>query len=235
MEQDAINYLIEFRKRVIISLGFLTVLFLILLNFANKIYTILALPLLKHLPPNHGLIATNIVAPIYVPIQLTFIVALFIAAPFFLYQIWAFISPALYVNEKKFTWPVLVLSIILFYSGISFAYFVIFPLIFGWLVQTAPVGVMISPDITQYLDFTLKLLITFGLIFEVPIVTLLLIWSGLVTRAKLIAMRPYLIVGAFIFGMLFAPPDVVSQTLLALPLWLLFEAGIVLSKLVKND
>jgi sec-independent protein translocase protein TatC len=193
------------------------------------------LPLLKNLPQGHGLIATNIVAPFFVPFELTFVVSLFISVPFFLYQLWGFIAPALYQHERRLVWPLLFISTLLFYLGIAFAYFVIFPLIFGFLTQTAPRGVIVSPDISQYLDFTLKLFFIFGGIFEVPVATVLLIWSGITTRERLIKFRPYAIVSAFIIGMLLAPPDVLSQTLLAVPLWLLFEVGIFLGKFFKPN
>jgi sec-independent protein translocase protein TatC len=226
---ELMYYFIEFRKRLLTCLLILAALFMGLLYFANDLYTLLALPLLKHLPHGQGLIATDVVAPFFVPFELTFVVAAVLGVPLFLYQLWAFIAPALYLRERKLIWPLLLISTILFYVGIAFAYFVIFPLIFGFLTHQAPRGVQVSPDITQYLDFTLKLFLIFGVIFEVPVVTVLLIWTGVITREKLIKFRPYAIVSAFIIGMLLAPPDVVSQTLLAIPLWLLFEAGLLLS------
>jgi len=234
-KDDLVRYLIEFRKRMLACLLLLSTLFLVLFYFANDIYTILALPLLKHLPQGHGLIATHVLAPFFVPFELTFVTALCLAIPFFLYQLWAFIAPALYLRERRLIWPLLCASIILFYAGILFAYFVMFPILFTFLTHSAPQGVIVSPDISQYLDFTLKLFLVFGVIFEVPIVTVLLIWTGVMTREKMIKIRPYAIVGAFVVGMLLAPPDVVSQTLLAIPLWLLFEAGIILSRFFKTE
>lgn len=227
---NLLRFLVELRKRLISSLLVLSVIFFILFYFANDLYTLLAHPLLKYLPQGHGLIATDIIAPFFVPFQLTFVLAVFLSVPFFLYQLWAFIAPALYQHEKRLVWPLLFISTALFYSGVAFAYFVIFPVIFSFLTHTAPMGVMVSPDITHYLDFTLKLFFIFGAIFEVPVLTILLIWSGVTTREQLIKMRPYAIVSAFVVGMLLGPPDVLSQTLLAVPLWLLFEAGIYFSK-----
>jgi sec-independent protein translocase protein TatC len=231
---ELVYYLSEFRKRMLYCLFMLISLFSVLLYFANSLYTLLALPLLKHLPHGQGLIATNVVAPFFVPFELTLVTAVFLGMPFFLYQLWMFVAPALYRSERKLIWPLLLASIILFYAGIAFAYFVIFPIIFTFFIHSAPKGVLVSPDISQYLDFTLKLFLTFGTIFEVPIVTVLLVSSGMVSREKLIEIRPYAIVSAFIIGMLLAPPDVISQTLLAIPLWLLFEVGILLSRFFTN-
>jgi len=227
---ELIQYIAEFRRRLIKCLCVLFMVFGILFYFANPIYTFIALPLLKHLPTDHGLIAINIVSPFFVPFELTFVASLFFCVPFFLYQLWAFIAPALYQHERKFIWPLLCMSTILFYLGVAFAYFIIFPVLFTFLTSSAPKGVMVSPDISQYLDFTLKILLMFGIVFEVPVITILLIWTGIISREKLIKIRPFVIVSAFIIGMLFAPPDVISQTLLAIPLWLLFEAGIFLSR-----
>lgn len=225
-----IQYITEFRKRLLKCVFFLLVVFGILFYFSNQLFTFLALPLLKNLPVGRGLIAINIVSPFFVPFELTFFAAFFICVPFFLYQLWAFIMPALYSDERKFLWPLLSMSTFLFYLGVAFAYFIIFPVLFGFLSHSAPEGVMVSPDIGQYLEFTLKLFLVFGLIFEVPVVTILLIWTGVTSREALTKIRPYAIVSAFVIGMLLAPPDVISQTLLAIPLWLLFEAGILLSR-----
>ncbi len=220
----------EFRKRMVSALLFFSSAFFILLYFSNHLYTWLALPLLKQLPKGHGLIATNIAAPFFVPFELTFFVALFLTMPYFFYQIWAFAAPALYVREKKFVWPLLFMSTLLFYLGAAFAYFVIFPILFHFLTHTAPEGVMVSPDVSAYLDFTLKLFLSFGVIFEIPVITILLVRSKMVSREKLKKCRPYAIVGAFVIGMVLAPPDVFSQTVFAVPLWLLFESGIFLSR-----
>lgn len=225
-------FLIELRKRLLNCFFALSVIFFILLYFANDLYTLLALPLLKQLPHGQGLIATHIAAPFFVPFELTGVLSLFLCVPFILYQIWAFIAPALYQHERRYVWPFMFVSIFLFYLGVLFAYFVIFPLIFHFLTKTAPQGVLVSPDISQYLEFTLKLLFVFGVIFEIPMITILLISTGITTRTQLIKIRPYAIVAAFIIGMLLSPPDVLSQTLLAIPLWLLFELGLFFSRFV---
>lgn len=230
----ALHFLIELRSRLIYSLIVLFVIFSILLYFANNLYTLLALPLLKFLPQGH-LIATQIISPFYVPFKLAFLASMLIAAPFFLYQVWSFISPALYGHERRMIWPFLSFSAFLFYAGIAFAYFVIFPMLFHFLAGIAPVGVMISPDMSEYLDFTVKLLLVFGCLFEIPIAMLLLVSLNIVTRERFIRTRAYAIVGAFIIGMLLAPPDVLSQTILAVPIWLLYEAGILLSKFSRSQ
>jgi sec-independent protein translocase protein TatC len=222
-------YLIEFRKRLIRCLLVFLSIFFGLLYVANDIFTYLAKPLLHYLPAEHGLIATHILSPIFVPLELTFFLALFCTIPMVFYQCWSFITPALYAHEKRLIWPLLLISISLFYIGVVFAYFVIFPLLFGFLTQSVPLGVQIAPDIAQYLLFSLKFLFVFGMVFEVPVITIVLIKSGAVTRERLIQLRPYIIVAAFIMGMLLTPPDVVSQVVVAIPLWLLFELGILLS------
>ncbi len=222
-------HLIEFRKRLIRCLIVFLGIFFSLLYVANDTFTCLAKPLLHYLPKGHGLIATNIVSPVFVPLELTFFLALFCTMPVVFYQCWSFIAPALYVHEKRLIWPLLLISTGLFYAGVVFAYFVIFPLLFGFLTQTVPVGVQLSPDIAQYLLFSLKFLFIFGMIFEVPVIMMILIKLGLVTRERLIKLRPYMIVAAFILGMLLTPPDVLSQIIVAVPLWLLFELGVLLS------
>jgi sec-independent protein translocase protein TatC len=229
----SLHFLVEIRSRLIYSLIFLFIIFSILLYFANHLYTLLALPLLKFLPQGH-LIATEIVSPFFVPFKLAFLASMLLCVPFFLYQLWAFVAPALYGHERRMIWPFLLSSAMLFYGGMTFAYFVIFPMLFRFLSRVAPEGVMISPDITAYLDFTTKLLLVFGCLFEIPMVMVLLVSTRLVTRARFIKMRSYAIVGAFILGMLLAPPDVLSQTLLAIPIWLLYEAGIFLSRWVER-
>jgi sec-independent protein translocase protein TatC len=230
----SLHFLVELRSRLIYSLVVLLFLFAILLYFANHLYTWLALPLLKFLPQGH-LIATQIVSPFFVPFKLAFMASMLLAVPFFLYQLWAFIAPALYGHERRFIWPFLFMSAFLFYSGIAFAYFVIFPMLFHFLAKIAPEGVMLSPDISAYLDFTIKLLLIFGGLFEIPIIMVILVSTQIVTRAKFIKMRSYAILGAFILGMLLAPPDVLSQTLLAVPIWLLYEAGILLSRFTRGS
>ena len=228
---ELLHFLIECRKRLLYCVWFFIFLFGVTAYFANSLYTWLALPLLKHLPHGQNLIATNVTAPFFVPMELAFDVAIFLAVPVFLYQLWAFIAPALYQHERRLVWPLLFISTLLFYLGAAFAYFIIFPMLFGFFAHAAPRGVLVSPDITQYLEVTVKLFFVFGIIFEVPVATILLVRTGITTREKLIQHRPYVIVGAFVVGMFLAPPDVLSQTLLAVPLWLLFEVGVFCSGL----
>lgn len=230
---NAVRLLTELRSRLINAILVLMALFAVLMYFANDLYTFLALPLLKFLPQGH-LIATQIVSPFFVPFKLAFMAALFLGVPYFLFQLWSFIAPALYGYERKMVWPFLLASACLFYAGLAFAYFVIFPMLFHFLAKVAPVGVALSPDISEYLDFTIKLLLVFGGLFEIPIVMVLLVSIGVVSRQRLSAMRSYAIVGAFIIGMLIAPPDVLSQTVLAVPIWLLYEFGIVLTRFVRE-
>lgn len=230
--EEWLRLLIEVRSRLIRWLIVLFVIFAGFVYFANELYTILALPLLKFLPQKH-LIATQIVSPFFVPFRLAFTMSLIMSMPVLLYQVWAFISPALYGHERKMIWPFLFISTTLFYLGIGFAYFVIFPMLFRFLAHTAPTGVVLSPDMSEYLDFTLKLLLTFGALFEIPIAMVVLARLGIVSRERFIKMRRYAIVGAFVVGMLIAPPDVMSQTILAIPVWMLYELGIVMSKFIN--
>lgn len=230
----ALCFLIELRQRLIYFIIFFFILFAILVYFANDLYTLLAHPLLEFLPQGH-LIATQMVSPFFVPFKLSFMLALFFSAPYFIYQIWSFIAPALYKHERKKIWPFLFVSSVLFYSGNLFAYFCIFPLLFRFLAQVAPQGVAFSPDISDYLDFTTKLMLVFGGLFQIPIIILFLITNKIVTRTRLLSYRGYAIVLAFILGMLLAPPDVLSQTLLALPIWFLYEFGICLSYFFKES
>jgi sec-independent protein translocase protein TatC len=231
-DSQALRYLIELRSRLISALIVLMVLFAIFTYFANDLYTLLAQPLLKFLPQGH-LIATQIVSPFFVPFRLAFMAAVLLSVPYFLYQLWGFIAPALYGHERRMAWPLLFISLFLFYAGLAFAYFVIFPVLFHFLASTAPRGVVLSPDISEYLDFTIKLLVVFGVLFEIPIIMAVLSSTGLVSAARFIKWRSYAIVGAFVLGMLLAPPDVLSQTLLAIPIWLLYEAGILLTRFLK--
>lgn len=227
-----LHLLVELRTRLIYSLIFLFIIFTGLLYFANDLYDWLALPLLKFLPQGH-LIATQIVSPFFVPFKLAFMASMLLTVPFFLYQLWGFIAPALYGHERRLIWPFIITSTSLFYLGIAFAYFVIFPMIFHFLANVAPKGVMLSPDISEYLDFTIKLLLIFGALFEIPIIMVLLVSINIVTRERFVKMRSYAIVSAFVIGMLLAPPDVLSQTILAVPIWMLYEAGLLLSRFVR--
>ena len=229
LNTEALFYLVELRARLISSLIALMLVFTVFMYFSSQLYTWLALPLLKFLPQGH-LIATQIVSPFFVPFKLAFMAAMLVSVPFFMYQLWAFISPALYGHERRMIWPFLFLSTVLFYAGMAFAYFVIFPMLFHFLAGIAPQGVLLTPDITEYLDFTIKLLLVFGALFEIPIIMLILVSTNIVAYQRFIKWRSYAIVGAFVIGMLLAPPDVLSQTLLAIPIWLLYEAGILLSR-----
>ena len=211
------------------------VIFLPLFYFANEIYIYISEPLRAFLPEGATMIATEVASPFLTPFKLTLVLSIFIAMPYILHQLWSFIAPGLYSNERRIAMPLLTSSIILFYTGIAFAFYVVFPLVFGFFTSVAPEGVTIMTDINRYLDFVLKLFFAFGLAFEIPIATVLLIWSGATTTSNLGAKRPYVIVGCFVVGMLLTPPDIISQILLALPMWILFEAGIIFARVFKLD
>jgi sec-independent protein translocase protein TatC len=228
------TFLIELRARLIVSCVFLFIVLAVFMFFANHLYSWLAAPLLQYLPQGH-LIATQIVSPFFVPFKLAFVAAMFTCVPFFLYQIWLFIAPALYEREKRWCWPFLFVSAGLFYAGIAFAYFFIFPTLFRFLAHVVPQGVMMSPDINEYLNFTTKLMLVFGGLFEIPMIMVLLAVTQVITVKKLIKWRGYAIVSAFVLGMLLAPPDVFSQTLLAIPIWLLYELGLVMSRFIMRS
>lgn len=229
-EMPLIAHLVELRTRLLRILAGVAVAFLVLLPFANPLYSLLARPLIERLPQGSTMIATEVAAPFLVPFKFTLVLALFAAMPFVLHQIWGFVAPGLYKRERRLALPLLVSSIVLFYGGMVFAYFAVFPLVFGFLVSAAPEGVAVMTDIGKYLGFVLKLFFAFGVAFEVPVATILLVWAGITTPQALAAKRPYVIVGAFVVGMLLTPPDMLSQTLLAVPMWLLFELGIVLAR-----
>ena len=229
-EQPFMSHLIELRDRLLRVVLVVLVIFLGLFYFANDLYSLLAKPLLAHLPEGSSMIATEVASPFLTPFKLTLVVSVFIAIPMILHQGWAFVAPGLYKHERKLMMPLLISSVLLFYGGMAFAYYVVFPLIFGFFTSVAPEGVQVMTDIGKYLDFVLKLFFAFGFAFEVPIATILLVWMEVTTPEKLAEKRPYIIVGAFVIGMLLTPPDIISQTLLALPMWILFEAGVVFSK-----
>ncbi len=229
-EQGLVGHLIELRTRLLRMVYAIGAIFLVMVPFANELYTALAEPLMATMPEGTTMIATEVASPFLTPFKFTLVLAVFIGMPAVLYQLWAFVAPGLYAHEKKMIAPLLVASSLLFYAGVLFAYYVVFPLIFGFLVSVAPEGVAVMTDISRYLDFVLKLFFAFGLAFEVPVATILLVWTGAVTPEQLRAKRPYVIVAAFVLGMLLTPPDVISQTLLAVPMWLLFEVGVVLSR-----
>ena len=230
-ELPFISHLIELRNRLLKVILCVLVVFLGLATYANQIYSILAGPLMKHMPKNSTMIAIDVASPFFTPFKLALVVAVFISVPFILYQFWAFVAPGLYKRERRMILPLLIASTLLFYIGVAFAYFVVFPLVFGFLTAAAPAGVAVMTDITKYLDFVLTLFFAFGICFEVPIFTIVLVWTGLITPAALAEKRPYVIVAAFIIGMLLTPPDAISQTLLAIPMWMLFEAGLLFSRL----
>lgn len=225
-QQPLISHLVELRDRLLRAVLVVLLIALCLFPFANDLYLFLSEPLLKHLPETSSMIATEVASPFLTPFKLTLSTAIMLAVPFLLYQLWAFIAPGLYDHERKLVFPLLFASTMLFFLGVVFAFYVVFPLVFGFLTQAAPEGVAVMTDISSYLDFVLKLFFAFGLAFEVPIATLLLVWTGASTVDSLRQKRPYVIVGAFVIGMLLTPPDVISQTLLALPVWLLFELGL---------
>jgi sec-independent protein translocase protein TatC len=232
--QPLIEHLIELRGRLLKSFGAVFVIFIPLFYFANPIYQYVSGPLRAYLPEGTTMIATEVASPFLTPFKLTLVLAIFIAIPYILHQVWSFISPGLYSNEKKVALPLLLSSIILFYSGIAFAFYIVFPLVFGFFTSVAPDGVTVMTDINRYLDFVLKLFFAFGLAFEIPIATVLLVWSGATDVDSLRRKRPYVVVGCFIVGMLLTPPDVISQALLALPMWVLFEVGILFSIWIKK-
>ena len=228
-EGTLLSHLIELRQRLLrIALSVLVV-FIALLPWADDIFSGISEPLREVLPGGQ-MIATQVASPLLTPFKLTFFVALFIAMPIVLYQIWAFVAPGLYRKEKRFAVPLLASSIILFYLGIAFAYYVVFPLMFNFFTSIAPEGVEVQTDISQFLDFITTIFFAFGLAFEVPIATVLVVWTGLTTPKKLSGARPYVFLGAFVVGMFLTPPDMISQTLLAVPVYLLYEMGILMSK-----
>jgi sec-independent protein translocase protein TatC len=225
-----IGHLVELRQRLLRMVLVVLALLLLLMPFANTLYTLLAAPLLRYLPAGTSMIATEVASPFLAPLKLALMVAIFLGMPVILYQLWAFIAPGLYQREKKLVLPLLVSSTLLFYVGMAFAYYVVFPIIFNFFTSVAPEGVAVMTDIGKYLDFVLKLFFAFGIAFEVPVAVFLLVVSGAISPETLVAKRPYVIVGAFVVGMLLTPPDVFSQTLLAVPMWLLFELGVFVAR-----
>ena len=228
--QPFVTHLIELRSRLLKGLCAILIAFLCLFYFANDIYSLIAAPLIEQLSPGSTMIATEVASPFMAPFKLTLFAAIFITMPYLLAQLWGFVAPGLYQQEQHLARPLLISSILLFYAGTAFAYFVVFPLIFAFFNAVTPEGVTVMTDISSYLNFVLKLFFAFGLAFEVPVATVLLIWSGFASVETLQKNRPYVIVAAFIMGMLLTPPDVISQVLLALPIWLLFEAGLFFSQ-----
>ena len=228
--QPLVEHLLELRSRILKSLASILFIFLGLVYFANDLYSFFAAPIQALLPHGSSMIATEVASPFFAPFKLTLMISFFAAVPYVLYQVWAFIAPGLYRSEKQFAMPLFITSVGLFYLGIAFTYYVVFPLVFGFFTSVAPDNIAVTPDIDSYLGFILKLFFAFGIAFEIPIATLLLIRAGVTTRESLAQKRPYIVVGCFVFGMLLTPPDVISQSLLAIPTWLLFELGLLLSK-----
>ena len=233
-EDTLLSHLIELRSRLLKAGSAVLLFFIALVPFSDVVFKQVALPLMQKLPEGSTMIATQVASPFLTPFKTTMFAALFLAMPVVLYQLWSFAAPGLYKKEKKFAVPLLVSSVGLFYLGAAFAYVVVFPLMFGFFTSAAPAGVSVMTDISSYLDFVLVLFFAFGVAFEVPIATVILVWSGLTSIETLEKNRAYVFLGAFIVGMLVTPPDVISQTLLAVPVYLLYECGILLSKVLNN-
>ncbi|MDO9224822.1 MAG: twin-arginine translocase subunit TatC [Pseudomonadota bacterium] len=224
-----ISHLIELRDRLLRAVIAWIILFVCLFPFANDLYTLLAEPMLAKLPEGGQMIATEVVTPFFVPIKVAMMTAFIITLPYILYQVWAFIAPGLYSHEKKFIVPMVAASFLLFACGMAFAYFLVFPVVFGFIIGIAPVGVAVMTDINKYLDFVITMFLAFGITFEVPIVVVALAYTGMVEIKQFKEARPYVVVGAFVIGAIFTPPDVVSQFMLAVPLWLLYELGVIIA------
>lgn len=233
-DMPLISHLLELRNRLLRMVLAVIVVFVGLIYWANDIYLLLSAPLVAHLPDTSNMIATDIISPFLTPFKMTAVLSVFIAMPFILHQAWGFISPGLYRHEKRFAYPLLFSSILLFYCGLAFAYFVVFPLAWAFLTAAGPTGIQVLPDISSYLDIVLKMFFAFGIAFEIPVATILMVWSGLTTVESLKEKRPYVIVSVFVVGMLLTPPDVISQILLAVPMWILFELGLVFARM-GND
>ncbi|ENO1849937.1 twin-arginine translocase subunit TatC [Vibrio vulnificus] len=224
--QPLISHLLELRNRLLKAILAVLIVFVGLIYFSGEIYEFISAPLVERLPEGATMIATDVASPFFTPLKLTLIVAVFLAVPFILYQVWAFVAPGLYKHERRLIMPLLVSSSLLFYCGVAFAYYVVFPLVFGFFTAISLGGVEFATDIASYLDFVLALFLAFGIAFEVPVAIILLCWTGATAPKSLSEKRPYIIVGAFIVGMLLTPPDMISQTLLAIPMCLLFEVGL---------
>ena len=234
-EQTLMDHLIELRDRLLHMVLAILIVFVALFAFSEDIFTIAAEPLLNLMPEGTSMIATGVTSPFLVPFKLVLLLSVLLTIPYLLHQIWAFIAPGLYHHEKRMATPLLISSVILFYCGIAFAYFVIFPILFGFFIGIAPEGVAVMTDIGQYLDFIIAIFLAFGIAFEVPVATFLLIAAGVTSVDKLASKRPYIIIGAFVVGMLLTPPDVISQSLLAIPIWLLFELGLIASRIFLKE
>jgi sec-independent protein translocase protein TatC len=234
-EGTLISHLVELRQRLVYSVAAVFVIFIGLVPFAQDVYTFVAQPMIDSLPEGQDMIATGVATPFLTPFKTTLLAAVFAAMPVIIYQAWRFVAPGLYRQEKRFAVPLVFSSIVLFYCGTAFAYFLVFPLVFEFFSYAVPEGVVQAPDINQYLDFVLTIFFAFGLAFEVPIATFMLVWSRLVSIEALGKVRPYIFLGAFVVGMFLTPPDIISQTLLAVPMYLLYEGGIIMSRLMLAD
>jgi sec-independent protein translocase protein TatC len=233
LEGTLISHLLELRTRLMRAFLAVILVFIPCAFYSNEIFAYLSQPLLRELPANAALISTSITAPFTTPLKLSFVAGLVIAMPYVLYELWAFVAPGLYRHEKRFAVPLLVSAIVLFYVGVAFAYFVVFPLIFNFFVHTAPPGVQMMADITMYMEFVLVLLFSFGLAFEVPVAVVLLVAMGIVQIEKLKQIRGYVLIAVFIIAAILTPPDAISQTIMAVPMYLLYEAGILFARLLK--
>ncbi len=233
-EASLMSHLLELRSRMLKAGAAVIIAFIALVPFSQQVFRAVSHPLMAHLPKGATMIATQVASPLLTPIKTSFYVAIMLAMPVVIYQIWAFVAPGLYRREKRLAVPVLISSVILFYVGVCFAYFAIFPVMFGFLASTAPEGVVVMTDISSYLDFVLALFLAFGVAFEVPVATVLLVLTGIVAVDTLKGIRSYVFLGAFVVGMVLTPPDPFSQTLLAIPLYLLYEAGIVMSRILST-
>jgi sec-independent protein translocase protein TatC len=229
------DHLLELRNRLLRSVLGVLLVFCCLVYFAQDLYQYVAQPLLETMPQGSQMIATDVASPFFAPFKLTLVLSLFIAMPFVLYQVWSFVAPGLYANEKRLIAPLMLGSTVLFYGGIAFAYFLVFPVVFAFFTSVAPEGVVIATDISSYLDFILKLFFAFGIAFEIPIAIILMCWTGMTTPDSLREKRPYVVVGAFVIGMLLTPPDIISQTMLAVPMLLLFEVGIIIASMYHKE
>ena len=231
-EQSFLSHLLELRSRLLKAVAAVLIILIALLPLANQLYAWLAKPLLEHLPTGGAMIATDVASPFFAPLKLAFFVAVFLAMPFILFQLWSFVSPGLYRHERRLAIPLLASSVTLFYIGCAFAYFLVLPAIFSFMTSVAPAGVAVMPDISRFLDFALVLFLAFGLCFEVPVALVILVAIGMVTPDQLVRSRPYTIVGASVIAAVLTPPDVISQFLLAVPMCLLYELGILAARLV---
>lgn len=233
-EPTFLSHLVEMRQRLVRVVICVGIVFAILYAFSNHLYSWIAAPLLAELAPGTSMIAIDVASPFFIPLKLAFVAAIILSIPYILYQVWSFVAPGLYLHERRLVQPLVISSTILFYIGVAFAYFVVAPIAFRFFSGSGPEGVTMMTDIARYLDFVIMLFFAFGIAFEVPVATILLVMTGVTTPESLASKRPYIFVGAFVVGMLLTPPDPVSQLLIALPMWVMFEAGVVLSKIMRR-